>query len=110
LELLDALGVTVADSVIDVGGGTSTLVDHLLARGHGDLAVVDLSVVALDEARQRVGDTSIAWIPADVRSWQPDRQWEVWHDRAVLHFMVDDDDVAAYMTALRRAVVAGGRS
>jgi SAM-dependent methyltransferase len=109
LELLDALGVTPADAVIDVGGGASSLVDHLLARGHRDVAVLDLSAVALDEARRRLpADAPVTWMARDVVTWDPPRRWAVWHDRAVLHFLTDDADRAAYVAVLRKAVEPGG--
>lgn len=109
LELFDQLGVTTQMSVIDVGGGASVLVDHLLERGHSDVAVLDLSKVALAEARDRLADTaSVTWIEADLLEWEPPRRWDVWHDRAVLHFLVDDQDRAAYVEVLRRAVTSGG--
>lgn len=109
LELLDHLGVEPADSVIDVGGGASTLVDHLLARGHHDLAVLDLSRAALATSRQRVHDAgAVTWIEHDLLAWQPERTWSAWHDRAVLHFLVDDDDRAAYASRLRQALEPGG--
>lgn len=109
LELLDELGVTPEDSVIDIGGGSSRLVDHLVARGHGDLAVLDVSAVALDAARRRLGDPlGVEWMRADLLSWEPHRRWAVWHDRAVLHFLVDDADRAAYARLVRRSLVPGG--
>jgi SAM-dependent methyltransferase len=109
LALLDRLGVTAVESVIDVGGGASVFVDHLLARGHRDVAVLDLSKVALDEARTRLGDAdSVSWIEADLLNWDPPRRWDVWHDRAVLHFLVDDDDRATYVEVMRRAVAPDG--
>jgi SAM-dependent methyltransferase len=109
LELLAALGVTPHESVIDVGGGASTLVDHLLAEGHVDVTVLDLAAVALDTARTRLGDpVAVTWIEADVLTWSPERQWDVWHDRAVLHFLIDDDDRATYVEQLRRSLAPGG--
>ena len=109
LELLDAIGVTSAESVIDVGGGASTLVDHLLAAGHGDLAVLDLSAVALAAARTRLGDPAqVTWQEADIVAWRPARRWDVWHDRAVLHFLTDDEGRTAYTAALHQALVPGG--
>jgi SAM-dependent methyltransferase len=108
-ELFDLLGITTGESVIDVGGGASVLVDHLVGRGHTDLAVLDLSKVALDEARARLGnDGAVRWIEADLLEWEPPRQWDVWHDRAVLHFLVSDDDRATYVEVLRRTVAPGG--
>lgn len=109
LDLLAAVGVTPHDSVIDIGGGASTLVDHLLHAGHADLTVLDLSAVALGTARDRLDDPrEVTWIEADLLTWQPDRRWDVWHDRAVLHFLVDDHDRVAYVNQLRRALVPGG--
>lgn len=109
LELLDRIGVTVEQSVIDVGGGASLLVDHLLARGHRDLAVLDLSKVALEEARTRLGDPpSVSWIVADLLTWAPPRRWDVWHDRAVLHFLTGDADRSTYVEAMRLALAPGG--
>ncbi len=109
LELLDRVGITPAASVLDVGGGASTLVDHLLGAGHQDLAVLDLSSVALDIARSRLDDpTAVTWIQADLTTWQPSRRWDIWHDRAVLHFLVDDEARANYRLALRHALTPGG--
>jgi SAM-dependent methyltransferase len=109
LELLRSLGVEPDASVIDVGGGASTLVDHLLAAGHRDVTVLDVSDVALAAARARLGeDASVTWIVADLCDWEPSRTWDVWHDRAVLHFLVDEDDRAAYCDLLRRSLVPEG--
>jgi SAM-dependent methyltransferase len=109
LELLDRVGITPAQSVIDVGAGASTLVDHLYAAGHRDLAVLDLSAVALSEARGRIDDPdTVRWIEADVTTWQADRCWDAWHDRAVLHFLTDDLARDRYRTVLRSALNPGG--
>jgi trans-aconitate methyltransferase len=108
LELLDLLGVSPDQSVIDIGGGASALVDHLLARGHDDLAVLDLSAAALDEARQRTGDPEmVIWIEGDLVTWAPPRRWQVWHDRAVAHFLTTDDQRAAYARTLAAATGPG---
>lgn len=95
-------------SVVDVGGGASRLVDHLLERGYHDLTVVDLSQQALSVARDRVGNAPVHWVVSDVRDWQPDRTFEVWHDRAAYHFLVDADDQAHYWNLVRASVPAGG--
>ena len=109
LELLALVGITPPASVIDVGGGASALVDRLLERGHRDLAVLDLSAVALREARTRLEDPpEVTWIEADVTSWQPDRTRDAWHDRAVLHFLTDDLARDRYLATLRRALEPGG--
>jgi SAM-dependent methyltransferase len=109
LALLAALAVQPDDSVIDVGGGASTLVDHLLRAGHRDVTVLDLSSVALEAARARLGDApGVAWIEHDLVTWHPPRRWDVWHDRAVLHFLVLDRDRSAYSSLLRRTLEPGG--
>lgn len=95
-------------SVVDVGGGTSRLVDALLERGHRDVTVVDISQVALSLARDRVGVAPVSWVCADVREWHPDRAFAVWHDRAAYHFLVDPDDRERYWRLVREAVPAGG--
>ena len=98
-------------AVIDVGGGASTLVDHLLDAGFNDVTVVDISDKALQQARQRLGDRADAvnWVVADVRAFLPERTFSIWHDRAVLHFLVDAEDRARYLEALRRALLPGAK-
>lgn len=109
VELLAELGIGADQSVIDVGGGASRLVDRLLAAGHTDLAVLDLSGAALAEARQRVGDpAAVEWIEADLVTWEPARRWDVWHDRAVVHFLTSDEERAVYAARLADAIEPDG--
>lgn len=104
LELIDALGATSGSAIIDVGGGASVLVDHLLRNGFTDLTVLDLSEAALRTSRQRIGaEAKVGWITADVLRWEPERAYDLWHDRAVLHFLTGED-VERYRATLRRAV------
>ena len=97
-------------AIIDVGGGASTLVDNLLDAGFNDVTLLDISDNALEQARQRLGTRADAvnWVVADVRSFVPDREFSVWHDRAVLHFLVDADDRALYLETLQHALLPGG--
>jgi len=108
LCMLELLGASPSQSLIDVGGGASTLVDHLVERGHRDIAVLDVSDVALEASRERVKHPGVRWIVSDLLSWTPDRRWDVWHDRAVLHFLISDKDRATYVEQLRRTVGHGG--
>jgi SAM-dependent methyltransferase len=96
------------DSVVDVGGGASRLVDHLLERGYHDVTVVDLSQQALSAARARVGNAPVHWVVTDIRDWQPDHTFDVWHDRAAYHFLVDPDEQRAYWRLVRDSVPVGG--
>lgn len=109
LRMLDAAGVTADASVVDVGGGTARLVDSLLARGHHDLTVVDISGTALEIAQQRLARDArrVEWIHADIRSWSPDRLFDVWHDRAVLHFLTSEADQEHYRSTLNGATAPG---
>ena len=97
--------------IIDVGGGTSTLVDGLLAAGYRDLTVLDISDAALGVAVERLGAdaTLVRWLTADVRAVPlASSTYEVWHDRAVFHFLTDRRDRAAYVASVRAVVRTGG--
>lgn len=109
LRLLDAMGVRPTHSFVDVGGGASTLVDALLERRHVDLTVLDISAEGMGAARQRLGaDASrVCWLDVDVLTWTPNRTWDVWHDRAVLHFFTTDADQQHYLHALDSATRRG---
>lgn len=108
LELIDVLGIGPDAAVVDIGGGTSTLVDRLVAREFHDVTVLDISTIAHDLARDRVGkDAPVHWTRADVLTWSPPRHFDLWHDRAVFHFLVDAADRHAYLSTLRAAVPAG---
>jgi len=97
-------------SIIDVGGGASVLVDDLLADGFQDVAVLDISEAALEVARKRLGKDAlkVSWIVADVTEWQPSRTWNVWHDRAVFHFLTENSQQERYIAALSAAVPVSG--
>lgn len=109
LQMLNAAGVTPSNSLVDVGGGASALAETLWQRGHRDLTVVDASPTAMAIARDRwpEGD-GVAWVATDLLEWRPERQFDVWHDRAVFHFLTSDDQRDAYGALLRRALVPGG--
>jgi len=109
LDLIEAAAPDRAASVIDVGGGASLLADALLADGYSDLTVLDISDVALARAKARLGPDAgkLSWIVADITEWTPPRTWDVWHDRAVFHFLTDTANQDAYIAALRRGTHLG---
>ena len=108
LELVDLLGISAEAGVIDVGGGASVLVDALLLRGFTDLTVLDISEAALRASQERVGaDAPVDWIAHDLLTWEPARRYDLWHDRAVFHFL-SGDVVGVYRDLLHRAVAPGG--
>lgn len=101
---------TPGDSVIDVGGGASPLTLELVRLGYQDLTVLDISERALGASRNALGEHAevVSWIRADVTSYRPDRRWELWHDRAVFHFLVEPDDREAYRSVAASVVEPGG--
>jgi len=94
---------------VDVGAGASVWVDEALARGWSDLTVVDWSPVALGLSQARLGSRAgaVTWIETDALTWTPPRTYGLWHDRAVLHFLLKDDDRASYREVLREATKPG---
>lgn len=100
-------------SVIDVGAGASTLVDLLIDAGVGDVSVLDASSAAMSVTRERLArrpdrNASVATIVADLMTWSPARRWDVWHDRAVFHFLTDEADRQTYVDLAARSVRPGG--
>lgn len=110
LELIRAAGAGPSDPLIDVGGGASRLVDHLLEAGHTDLTVLDISEAALERAGARLGSRAleVQWLVADVTRWRPERRYRLWHDRAVFHFLTEAAERAVYLANLRAALADGG--
>lgn len=111
LRLIRATGATTEASIIDVGGGASTLVDDLLATGFNNVSILDLSGAALDAARHRLGAqaVSVQWLKADItKVTLPAHTFDVWHDRAVFHFLTAPGDRAAYVQNVLHAVKPGG--
>jgi 2-polyprenyl-3-methyl-5-hydroxy-6-metoxy-1,4-benzoquinol methylase len=110
LALIRATQVSANASIVDIGGGASRLVDALIEEGFESITVLDLSEKALARSRARLGarGTHVNWIVADVTTWRPSQTYDVWHDRAALHFLTEPSDRAAYADCVRKAVPAGG--
>jgi hypothetical protein len=109
LRLIHQLEVPKDSVVIDIGGGASLLTDSLVADGFSDLSVLDVSGVALDALRQRLPpEAPVTLIHADLLTWEPDRRYDLWHDRAVFHFLVETDDKKRYVDLLHLALRPGG--
>ena len=110
LRMMEAAGLSTHTCVLDVGGGDSRLVDALIARGLACLAVLDVSGAALQRARARLGGRAAiaTWIEADVAGEWSLQPMDIWHDRAVFHFLVDEADRARYGTRLRQTLKVGG--
>ena len=111
LELIERTPASRTSAIIDVGGGESTLVDDLLAGGFVDITVLDISPTAIAACRKRLGDNAdrIQWIAADItRAELEPRRYDLWHDRAVFHFLTRPGDRMAYVRQVERAVKPGG--
>lgn len=110
LALIAATGISKNAGIIDVGGGASTLVDYLLDEGYTQLAVLDVSGVALDDSRARLGEraNAVEWFEADIITFEPPHRFGLWHDRAVFHFLTEHGDRNAYVATLRRTLEPGG--
>lgn len=98
------------EAVVDVGGGASRLVDHLLDRGYEHVTVVDLAESALAASRARLGARSdgVTWLAGDVLTIDLGREISVWHDRAVFHFLTEPSQRAAYVARVRATLRGGG--
>jgi len=111
LRLIEALCPDRTAAVVDIGGGESTLVDDLLAKGYCNLSVLDISAAAIDFTRQRLGSKAslVDWHVGDITTHDfGSRKFDLWHDRAVFHFLTDASARAKYIDLVKRAVKPGG--
>ncbi len=111
LDFIRTSGLPASARIIDVGGGASSLVDDLLAEGYRAVTVLDISAPALEVARRRLGDRAgeVVWLVGDVTEEDlGEESFDIWHDRASMHFLTDEDDVRRYVAALSRALAPGG--
>lgn len=101
---------TPSSNVVDIGAGESLLIDQLISHGYSHLTVMDISSAALEDVKVRLGASShsVNFEVADIRYWQPSQSFELWHDRAVFHFMNSDEDVGAYVRTAANAVRSNG--
>ena len=112
LRLIQQAAGALSASILDVGGGASTLVDDLLSRGYRNIAVLDVSSTALETAQKRLGAASenVHWISGDItQATLPEKTFDVWHDRAVFHFLTNPDDRREYVRRAAAALKPGGR-
>ena len=114
LDLIDRTGIGPGGALVDVGGGASTLVDHLLAGGFTRLSVLDIAPAGLNQARARLGADAdkVRWLTEDVTQWRPGASFDLWHDRAVFHFLTGARATARAIVRRSRTPcgLAAGRS
>lgn len=106
LQFINSCGLPKDASIIDIGGGDSRLVDFLLSDGYTNITVLDISENALQRARKRLGDkaTQVNWIVSDVLEFEPEHNYDIWHDRAAFHFFTDDNEIQKYIQLISRYV------
>ncbi|MFM9986051.1 MAG: class I SAM-dependent methyltransferase [Flavobacteriales bacterium] len=110
LDFLKQFNIGPTAKIIDIGGGDSFLVDHLLDLGYTDVTVLDISASSLDRAKQRLGDraTKVKWIVADASTFKPIEQYDFWHDRAAFHFLTQEDEINNYIETIQKSITPAG--
>lgn len=110
LELIAECNLQPNDGIIDIGGGDSHLVDHLLANGFLNVSVLDISQAALEKAKIRLGEraSSVKFIASDVTKFKPSEKYRLWHDRAAFHFLTNIQDIEAYLSIANEAIAPDG--
>lgn len=106
LDLIDSFNLPKNAKIIDIGGGDSTLVDHLLQAGFTNLTVLDISESALQKVKLRLGDkgVSVKWVVSDITEFEPEESYDLWHDRATFHFLTDEAQIATYKSIAAKSV------
>lgn len=110
LEMIKALDLPKSVSIIDIGGGDSRLVDHLLTEGFEDLSVLDISEVSLKKLKNRLlgAGNKVVYLVSDVTEFRPPKLYDLWHDRATFHFLTQIDQVKKYLKTAKAALKPGG--
>ncbi|KJU84952.1 type 12 methyltransferase [Candidatus Magnetobacterium bavaricum] len=110
LKLIKSTGVGPDGNIIDVGGGTSSVADTLLADGYQRITVLDISPSALEKSRQRLSEHAhkVKWLEADITEARLPEEYDLWHDRAVFHFLTDAGDRKRYVQAVKQSLKPGG--
>jgi 2-polyprenyl-3-methyl-5-hydroxy-6-metoxy-1,4-benzoquinol methylase len=111
LLFLEELNISKDATIIDIGGGDSLLVDHLLRLGYSRITVLDISATAIEKAKKRLGNAAakIKWIVADAKDFTDEEQYDFWHDRAAFHFLTTEDDVKAYLQMANKHIKPKGK-
>ncbi|MFA6262091.1 MAG: class I SAM-dependent methyltransferase [Bacteroidia bacterium] len=110
LRFIQDSGISKSAKIIDVGGGDSFLVDHLLNLGYRDITVLDISEKALKRAQERLGDKAhlVKWIVTDIVNFQPTEKYDFWHDRAAFHFLTRDEEINRYVNTAHQYLSSHG--
>jgi len=110
LDFFKQFNVPTTAKVIDIGGGDSYLVDHLLDLGYQDVTVLDISESAINRAKERLGERAnkVKWIISDAAAFKPTEKYDFWHDRAAFHFLTDEDEISNYLETAQQNINSDG--
>ena len=106
LDFIKQLAVPKTAAIIDIGGGDSFLVDHLLQMGYSDITVLDISATAIHKAQMRLGEKAnqVNWVVSDILDFKTDKQFDCWHDRAAFHFLTAPDEIENYLAIAQQHI------
>ncbi len=106
LDFFKQFNVATAAKIIDIGGGDSFLVDHLLDMGYENITVLDISATAIERAKERLGERAknVTWIVADATTFKPTVKYDFWHDRAAFHFLRDEQEISNYLETAQQNI------
>ena len=106
LDFFKQFNVPFTAKIIDIGGGDSLLVDHLLDLGYQDISVLDISESAIERAKIRLGQkaNTVKWIVADAATFVPTEQYDFWHDRAAFHFLTEENEISNYLETAQKSI------
>lgn len=110
LDLIKSTGIKKDAKIIDVGGGDTFLVDHLLELGYVNITVLDISESAIESAKSRLGlkGSGVNWVCSDIRNFNTKEKYDLWHDRACFHFLIDNADIQVYLSKVNRFIAEKG--
>jgi 2-polyprenyl-3-methyl-5-hydroxy-6-metoxy-1,4-benzoquinol methylase len=111
IDFIQQLALPKTAAIIDIGGGDSFLVDHLLSMGYTNITVLDISKAAIDKVKNRLGKkaTTVTWIVSDILDFKPSIQYDCWHDRAAFHFLTTPAQVEVYLSIAQKNVKPAGK-
>lgn len=110
IELIHSLNLPKTANIIDIGGGDSFLADNLIEQGYRNISVLDISQNAIERAKERLGDRAelVTWIIADAANFKPNNTYDIWHDRAAFHFLIEQKDINTYKRTAENNITTNG--
>ncbi len=111
LEFIDQLSIPKTAAIIDIGGGDSFFVDHLLQLGYSNITVLDISAEAINKAKHRLGEKSsrVNWVVSDILEFKSETKFDCWHDRAAFHFLTTPQEINEYLAIAQQHIITSGK-